>query len=244
MSAWNEPEGATPRGTLVLLAGRGESADVYGRFGRRISADAYRVRVVEHAELDASAATAAALALLEDDTLPSPKVLVGSDAGAVLALSIAAAHPSLAAAVIVAGVPVGAATAGGDDASLRSACPVHAKVIADDTLITQGALSVELPASLVLPDASAVTVPVLAIHGEADAVSPLLEALPYLLEVPGSRVLTVAGGRHDVLNDLTHRSVAASIVLFLERLRLLPPPSLDLPVVLTQSSARGLVERV
>jgi alpha-beta hydrolase superfamily lysophospholipase len=29
----------------------------------------------------------------------------------------------------------------------------------------------------------------------------------------------VAGARHDVLNDLPHRSVAAAIVGFLERLR-------------------------
>jgi hypothetical protein len=36
---------------------------------------------------------------------------------------------------------------------------------------------------------------------------------------PG-RLVTIAGGRHDVLNDVTHRTVAATIVLFLERLRL------------------------
>jgi hypothetical protein len=30
----------------------------------------------------------------------------------------------------------------------------------------------------------------------------------------------ITGGRHDVLNDVTHRTVAATIVLFLERLRL------------------------
>jgi hypothetical protein len=32
----------------------------------------------------------------------------------------------------------------------------------------------------------------------------------------------VEGGRHDVLNDATHRCVAATIVLFLESLRLGP----------------------
>ena len=30
------------------------------------------------------------------------------------------------------------------------------------------------------------------------------------------------GGRHDALNDLTHRTVAAAVVQFLERLRLGP----------------------
>lgn len=40
----------------------------------------------------------------------------------------------------------------------------------------------------------------------------------------------VDGGRHDLLNDLSHRSVAATIVLFLESLRAGP----GLPPVLTR----------
>jgi hypothetical protein len=40
-------------------------------------------------------------------------------------------------------------------------------------------------------------------------------------------VTVIVGGRHDVLNDLSHRTVAATIVLFLERLRL----GADLPVI-------------
>ena len=43
---WNEPDGIGPRGTLILLVGRGENGDVYNRFGSRIAADAYRVRTV------------------------------------------------------------------------------------------------------------------------------------------------------------------------------------------------------
>jgi hypothetical protein len=39
--------------------------------------------------------------------------------------------------------------------------------------------------------------------------------------------VTIAGGRHDVLNDVTHRTVAATIILFLERLRL----GADLPEI-------------
>ena len=44
---WNEPDGIAPRGTLVVVGGRAESAAVYQRFGRRIASDAYRVRFVE-----------------------------------------------------------------------------------------------------------------------------------------------------------------------------------------------------
>jgi hypothetical protein len=39
--------------------------------------------------------------------------------------------------------------------------------------------------------------------------------------------VTFNGGRHDVLNDALHRTAAATVVLFLERLRL----SADLPPI-------------
>ena len=35
-----------------------------------------------------------------------------------------------------------------------------------------------------------------------------------------AELVSIAGARHDVLNDLSHRTVAATIVLWLERLRL------------------------
>lgn len=52
--SWDEPEGLAARGTLIVLAGRGEHGGVYERFGRRLAFDAYRVR--------APVAAAAALA--------------------------------------------------------------------------------------------------------------------------------------------------------------------------------------
>ena len=65
--------------------------------------------------------------------------------------------------------------------------------------------------------------PTLVLHGTADLVTPADEAVaPF---AGAARVRLVEGGLHDVLNDATHRSVAATIVLFLESLRLGP----DLP---------------
>ena len=43
---WAEPEGIAPRGTLIVIPGRGEGPELYERFGRRIAADAYRVQAV------------------------------------------------------------------------------------------------------------------------------------------------------------------------------------------------------
>jgi alpha-beta hydrolase superfamily lysophospholipase len=108
--AWSEPAGLDPRGTLLVIPGRGEQPAVYERLARRLSADAYRVRV------------------LHDPT--------------------------------------------------------------------------------------------------SDAIA---DAREQYRRAPAAQLVSIAAGRHDALNDLTHRTVAATIVLFLERLRL----GRDLPAIAT-----------
>src|ERR1700761_8447022 len=56
VASWTEPEGLTPRGTIVVIPGRGERPGVYERFGRRISGDAYRVHAVASPAEDAALA--------------------------------------------------------------------------------------------------------------------------------------------------------------------------------------------
>jgi alpha-beta hydrolase superfamily lysophospholipase len=207
--AFDEPDGIAPRGTLVVLAGRGETPAVYERFGSRLARDAYRVRVLGEAIADGVAD--AARALLADPSLVAPVVLVGSDAGAAIALEIAAT--TAVDAVVVAGLPVrpeGAVVAD------RTACPAHAGVLARETGSVPTAV---LPPELLAVAASAVAVPLLALHGDADPVSPVEEAVAVHRTAPHAEIHLVAGGRHDVLNDVTHRSVAATVVLFLERVR-------------------------
>jgi hypothetical protein len=62
-------------------------------------------------------------------------------------------------------------------------------------------------------------VPVLAIHGGADAIAPFARAREVLASVPEIELVETVDGLHDALNDQSHRSVAARIVLWLERLR-------------------------
>ncbi|MYQ64319.1 hypothetical protein GA0115242_11391, partial [Streptomyces sp. SolWspMP-5a-2] len=45
------PVGLRVRGTIVVVPGRGETRATYTRLGRRLAADAYRVRVVDAPEL-------------------------------------------------------------------------------------------------------------------------------------------------------------------------------------------------
>src|SRR4051794_9704965 len=111
-AAWDEPEGIAPRGTVIVLSGRGESAASYGRLGRRISADAYKVRVVE-IDLDDPAATRGRdEELLEDTALPAPRVLLGSDAGATLATALLDPLPVDAAVLAGLALPTSGAPAG------------------------------------------------------------------------------------------------------------------------------------
>ncbi|MCU1440922.1 MAG: alpha/beta hydrolase family protein [Rhodoglobus sp.] len=217
---WDEPTGATPRGTIIVLAGRGESPAVYSRFGRRLSADAYRVRAVRDVT-ESVAFSAQLVRSLVAESEVGPVVLVGSDAGAVLALRIASDRRSGVAAVVTAGLPRGTGIIADEYAQLdvRTACPVHRQVLANPELADPRALARDLPDGLTLPRPGDITVPLLALHGSADVVATTAEALSYYDEVPRARVAIVDQGLHDILNDVTHRSVAASIVLFLEELR-------------------------
>ncbi|MEV6166958.1 lysophospholipase [Streptomyces sp. NPDC051954] len=224
--SWDEPEGLAARGTLVVLAGRGEHGDVYERFGRRLAFDAYRVRALGDPTADPSVLDLAAK-VLADESLPGPKVLVGSDTGALFAAQLAAERTVGVDALILAGLPTTPWNSGSwqDEVEARTACPTHQARLTEDSHFRRGALdkTPELPALHL----DRVNVPVLALHGTDDAVSPVTEALSAYEGHAGVRTITFHGGRHDVLNDALHRTAAASVVLFLERLRL----SSELPVI-------------
>ncbi|RYB94700.1 alpha/beta hydrolase [Nocardioides oleivorans] len=225
VTAWDEPAGATPRGTLVVLPGRGETDAAYARFGKRLSADAYKVRVVPVDLDDLTGTRERVEKLLADESLPSPKVLVGADSGATLAATLVGEVAADAA--VIAGVALPGSTADGtwdDQVEARTACPVHRSVLDGDVLLDREALDRPLPWASV--ELSAPDKPVLVVHGTADRITPAADAIASYVSAPGARVWLVEGGRHDILNDVSHRSVAATIVLFLESLKLgaeLPP---------------------
>jgi pimeloyl-ACP methyl ester carboxylesterase len=205
-TVWAPPAALRTRGTLAVIAGADESARVYERFGRRIAADGYVVGVFEAA--DASAARAW---LAGQDA--APRVLVGSDAGAAAVLIALAAGAAVDGAIIAA-TPV--AASGAAEAAQRTACPVHLGVLAAAESHTGRRADIALPDRGFL---SAVAVPVLAIHGGADRVAPFADAVRYLAALPAVEVVETIDGLHDALNDQSHRSVAARIVLWLEALR-------------------------
>ncbi|MBM2616568.1 hypothetical protein JIG36_13470 [Actinoplanes sp. LDG1-06] len=220
-NAYDEPEGIAPRGTVIVAAGRGETTAAYARFGKRIASDGYRVRVLPDVTADSGQSLAEAGKLLVDDGLPGPKVVVGSDTGALFALDLAAGRAPGLDALVLAGIPVPRRInlLGWEaEVEARTSCPNHQRVLSEGAAV-RGALEKAPEAR----EKSDVSLPTLGLHGDADSISPLGEARAYY---PGTLV-AITGGKHDVLNDVSHRTVAATVVLFLERLRL----GADLPAI-------------
>jgi pimeloyl-ACP methyl ester carboxylesterase len=210
---WNEPDGLKPRGTVFVVASGGEPPQVYARLGARLAADAYRVVVISSDDaLDAGTQDAIA-ALVDAEDAISPRILVGSDVGALAVRALAGqgrAHP---AAVVLAGYPTrpAAASEWQDEIEARTACPTHRGVLSTHAEPVHRDRAATVDAAL--------DVPILAVHGSADTIAPLDEALEQYCNAGAQRVVVVDGGRHDILNDLTHRSVAATIVVFLEQVK-------------------------
>jgi alpha-beta hydrolase superfamily lysophospholipase len=210
---------------------------VYERFGRRLAADAYRVRALDDATRDPDGTFDRVAKVLTDEASPGPRVLIGVDTGALYAVALAAQGLPGLDALVLAGLP-GVDAPGPDvdwagELDLRTACPTHRGRLEADGSFQRGALAVP-PDLLSSPALDQLAVPVLALHGADDTVAPLSEARRTYSGFPDIQLVSLAGTRHDVLNDVTHRTAAATLVLFLERLRLSP----GLPVIAAAEGVR------
>jgi pimeloyl-ACP methyl ester carboxylesterase len=244
------PKGLRIRGTVLVVPGRGESPSSYHRFGSRIAADAYRVRVLPALQpallpeaLDQlGTALSAALAGL-DDALARPLILVATDASAANVAALVARGTADASwwpdALVLAGLPgYGTHDSGGDwesELDVRSHCPAHRGVLTGDAEIVRGSLSAALQDELLdLAYGSTVDVPVLLLIGDADPLADRDALASAAKALPRARLSVVHAAHHDVLNDLQHRSVAAEVVTFLEVVRGGTPLT---PIVTRESSA-------
>ncbi|MFD3583812.1 alpha/beta hydrolase [Streptomyces sp. NPDC058683] len=233
------PEGLLTRGTVVMVPGRGESRATYGRFGRRLAADAYRVRVVDGPEIDADDLTgtlarfgdrlSAAVdgTAASEDGVTGPLVLVGADSGAAAVAALLGPGGSSTAvrpeAVVLAGLPGrsgGTAGTWDDELDVRTSCPTHRGVLSNDPEAQRGTLDAPLPGALLDAAYHAdLAVPTLLLVGDADPLADRDALTGTAKTLSRSRLAVVRDAHHDVLNDLQHRSVAAEVVSFLEALR-------------------------
>jgi alpha-beta hydrolase superfamily lysophospholipase len=222
---WDAPAAIATRGTLIVISGRGEHPGLYERFGKRISFDAYDVRVVGDPAADPDAVLEQIRELAADAELARPLVLAGSDGGALFAVSLVVSGAVAADGLVLAGIPVATAPASVSpdweaEIESRSLCPTHRARLQGDAGFIRGALNKPLPTAWhETLDLSAIPIPILGLHGQEDPVSPLEDARQLYVQAPTAELLSIAGGRHDAFNDQTHRTAAASLVLFLERLR-------------------------
>ncbi|MFF2536083.1 alpha/beta hydrolase [Streptomyces cyaneofuscatus] len=228
------PEGPAIRGTVVVVPGRGETRDTYTRLGRRLAADAYRVRVVDAVHLDADdpagsltrfgAQVAEAVAGTAGlDGVARPVVLVGADTGAVAVAALLGSGESAAAdAVVLAGLPARTAASADwdDELDVRTFCPAHRSTLSGDSGFRRGALDEAVPEALLTAAyESEAEVPALILTGDADPLADRDALTRTAKSLPRARLSIVRDAHHDVLNDMQHRSVAAEIVTFLEALR-------------------------
>lgn len=227
------PEGLLTRGTVLVVPGRGETRAVYERFGRRLAADAYRVRVVDTPDLGGDDLDAALDTLVErlaeaaDGTAAAPLVLVGADSGAAAVAALVAdparAHRLGADGVVLAGLPGRAAAtteAWDEELDVRTSCPTHRGVLTDDTRVRRGELNTPVPEPVLeLAHDGAADLPQLLLVGDADPLADREALALSAQKLASARLAVVHGAHHDVLNDKQHRSVAAEVVTFLEALR-------------------------
>jgi alpha-beta hydrolase superfamily lysophospholipase len=230
------PEGLRTRGTVLVVPGRGETPTSYQRLGRRLAADAYRVRVLPQpgpaasptATLDQLAvAITTALSGLDDEVV-RPLVLIGADASAAaLGALVSQGSPDAAwwpDAVVLAGLPgYGIHHVDTDwesELNVRTHCPAQRGVLTEDPAIQRGSLSTAVADELLdLAYGSTVDVPHLLLLGDTDPLADRDSLAAAAKSLAAARLSVVRSGHHDVLNDLQHRSVAAEVVSFLEVVR-------------------------
>ncbi|MGW1315159.1 alpha/beta hydrolase [Streptomyces sp. NPDC002426] len=249
---FHAPEGLRTRGTVLVVPGRGETRATYTRLGRRLAADAYRVRVVGAPDLDADGlsgaltrfgdrlAAAAENAAGDEDGFVRPLVLVGADTGAAAVAALLGRKDAPSAvlpdAVVLAGIPGTAAGPVGDwedELDVRTACPAHRGTLTGDAGIRRGALDEAVPEALLTAAYGGdIDVPVLLLTGDADPLADREALVRTAKSLPRARLSVVRDAHHDVLNDMQHRSVAAEVVTFLETVR-----NELVPVVMVDSSA-------
>lgn len=234
---------ADPRAAVIFLHGFGEHTGLYERYGSALVAagiDLWAVDQFGHGQspgergqfgtIEDSIELAEQLWKLAEKERPGiPQVAQGHSYGAVVTLFELLEHPERYRAGIVSGAPlvpipelVDLNTAMNLDPSGLSSDPSYLELIAADPLAFTAADSRGLSRELdrgwdrfgtELPK---LTVPTLAVHGAIDPIAVPGAVRTYADQIPALRYVEFPGSRHDVLNDVSHREVVATIVAFID----------------------------
>lgn len=234
----------SPRAHVVFLHGYGEHSGLYHRFADALSADGIDVWALDQIghglsvgergdfgslrELQRDAGTLTSLARAHAAV---PSVLVGHSLGSVVTTLTILDDPDRHVGAVVSGAPLSPLAWLDSDAerfdldpSELSADPFYLDALINDSLAFVSSeagrvLAREFPRAWARFDAelSGLRVPVLAVHGELDRISPPDGVRRWLGRAPGLELREIAGARHDVLNDTGHRRTAAVIADFVHQ---------------------------
>lgn len=235
---------AQPRAAVIFLHGFGEHTGLYHRYGAALNGagiDLWAVDQFGHGRspgergdfttLEASIGLADRLAELALAQTPEiPLVAQGHSFGAVATLWRLLEDPSPYRAAVISGAPLVAVPGLVDTDSTfeiapsqLSADPFYLDAIDNDPLAfldaDGGPLARELDRAWDTFGATLPTlaVPTLAVHGSNDPIAPVGALRAYCAQIEPLLLFEVAGGGHDILNDVTHREVAAAIVDFVDQ---------------------------
>jgi alpha-beta hydrolase superfamily lysophospholipase len=236
---WAVPE---PRAAVIFLHGFGEHTGLYHRYGFALNAAGIALWAVDQfghglttgargdfRTLEVSSALGERLTeLASSGNAGIPLVAQGHSFGAVVTLFRLLAEPDRYLAGVVSGAPlvpvpelVDVNTSFEIMPSQLSADPFYLDSIENDPLAfvdaDTGPLARELDRGwdrfgAELP---ALTVPTLAVHGSNDPIAPVGAVRAYADQIGPLTLVETPGGGHDILNDVTHRDVAATITTFI-----------------------------
>jgi alpha-beta hydrolase superfamily lysophospholipase len=235
---WPAPR---PRAAVIFLHGYGEHTGLYHRYGFMLNEagiDLWAVDQYGHGlspgergdfgSLAASSALAEALTELAQREHPGlPLVAQGHSVGSLVTLFRLLAEPDRYRAGVVSGAPLvpipemlDADTSLELDPSWLSSDAFYLDSLAHDPLAfvngDASTLTRELDAAWdrLGSELPGLTVPTLAVHGEADPIAPVGAVRAYAQQIEALSLREFPGARHDVLNESVHRDVAEAVVEF------------------------------
>lgn len=234
---------ADPHAAVIFLHGFGEHTGLYHRYGFALNTsgiDLWAVDQMGHGlspgergdfgSIEDSSALADTLTELAARERPGiPLIAQGHSFGSVVTLFRLLEQPQRYRAGVISGSPLApiAELLDSDasfelDPSWLSSDPFYLDSLENDPLAFVGADGAPLTRELDRawdhfgPALPKLTVPTLAVHGEADPIAAVGAVRAYAEQIEALQVREFPGARHDILNESVHGEVAAAIVDFID----------------------------